>query len=97
MRYFVLTNKAFKIFETEGATQTTLDIPISAISIVFQNPGKDVHTEAVGSSVGLMFAIRLFDNGVFTLLVRCKNEEEKLKWLEALEDAVKNSKGCQIV
>ncbi|CUG90140.1 Hypothetical protein, putative [Bodo saltans] len=46
----------------------------------------------------LMFGVRLFDNGVYTLLLQASNQEEKARWVQALADTVKEkSKGFQLV
>ncbi len=77
-----------------GSSTPKLEVPISAISIVFRNPSTFEHAEAKGNAPYIM--IRLFENGVFNLLVKCPNEVDKAKWITAFTETLERVKGAQM-
>ena len=97
-RYFKLTTQHFTIFDSSETSPVLFECPLSAISLVFAQPTPEIHKECKSSSVMLMFGVRLFENGVFTLLMQASNQEEKARWVQALADTIKEkSKGFQLV
>ena len=96
-RHMKVTRNNLSIFEKTNSATPKFNIPIGAVSIVFVTPTKSVHPEASGTYVNNMFALRLFENGVFTLLVRAHTPEEKIAWLKCLKEATDRSKGVQFV
>lgn len=93
-RHMRLTRSTFCYMEKPTA-DPKLDVPITAISLVFTRPTKQEHPEANPSAP--MICLRLFENGVFNLLVKCASEEEKAKWLAGFREVLQNVKGCQFV
>lgn len=93
-RHMRLTRSTLSYMDKPNGT-AKLEVPVSAISLVFTNPSKAEHEEANPNQP--QFALRLFENGVFTLLVKAPNDAEKAKWLSALRDVLAKSKGTQVV
>ena len=79
----------------DGGSSPKLEVPITAVSLVFRDPTPSEHPEAKGSGYFLM--IRLFENGVFNLLLKCPNDVEKAKWVSVLTEALARVKGAQVV
>ena len=96
-RHIKITRSTFTIYEKATNPTPKFQCPMSAISIIFTDPDPAVHIEANGNYQANMFAIRLFDNGVFTLLVRAHTPEEKTRWLTALREAGERVKGLQYI
>lgn len=97
-RFFKLTTHHFTIFDSSEESPVRFECPLSAISLLFLQPTADTHKECTGSDVMLMFALRLFDNGVFTLVLQASNQEEKARWVQMLKDTIsEKSKGFQVV
>jgi hypothetical protein len=65
------------------------------VSMLIENPGSEVHPEANGKQT--MVAARLHDGGVFTLLLRPLNCQDKEKLFAAMLEAVKRFKGVQLI
>lgn len=94
VRHVKVTRLTFSIYNNAAAPTAKFEIPVSAVSLVFQEPKKEDHPEATRPCTVM---VRLFDNGVYDLLLRTKNEEGKAKLVAALREATKNSKGVQFV
>ena len=65
--------------------------PLCAVSVLFAEPSPEVHPEVKRTSPHerpMLFALRLFENGVFTLLVRVRSRAVKDEWLAALWSAL---------
>lgn len=65
--------------------------PLSAVSVLFAEPAPEVHSEVKRASPAdrqMMFALRLFDNGVFTLVVRVRSRAVKEEWVNTLWSAL---------
>jgi hypothetical protein len=93
-RHMRLTRHAFSYADKAGA-KPKLEVPVTAISVLFTNPTPNEHSEAKAGGNFLM--VRLHDNGVFNLLVKCPSPEAKQKWIAAFQEALTKSKGSQIV
>jgi hypothetical protein len=101
-RYFKITSQYLTIFKSYDNNSVQFECPLSAISIVFAQPTPQIHKECTSNganNAALMFALRLFDNGVYTLLVQASSPEEKAHWIAALASAImeKHTKGFQLV
>ena len=92
-RFIKLTPKTFSISDNPDASPK-FEVPVSAISIIFENPRIDLHPEA---GVPNCICIRLFDNGVFNLLLQAQNGEEKATWIAGLRQATEKVKGVQCI
>ena len=92
-RFIKLTMKSFSIADSPDAPPK-FEIPINAMSIIFENPRVDLHPEA---GVPNCICIRLFDNGVFNLLLQAQNGEEKATWITGLKQATDKMKGIQFI
>lgn len=95
-RHMRLTQSVLSYGDGPSATPK-LEIPISAVSLLFRNPTTAEHAEASGSGAGNMIMLRLFANGVFNLLIKAPNDVEKSKWVTALSDVLGKVKGAQVV
>lgn len=91
LRFIKLTFSTFTICDNSDSNPK-FEIPVSAMSIVFESPSKAIHPEAGSPN---FFCIRLFDNGVYTLALLAENQEEKQAWLAALKQATEKVKGVQ--
>lgn len=88
-----------------GSSSSSEDVlfecPLSAVSMLFTAPTAEDHAEVKrvpADERRLLFALRLFENGVFTVLLKAEDATEKDIWVAALTDALrKKSKSVQIV
>jgi hypothetical protein len=92
-RFVKLSTKSFSISANPDASPK-FEVPVVAISIVFENPTPAIHPEA---GVSNCIVVRLFDNGVFNLLLQAQNGEEKATWLTGFRQATEGIKGVQYV
>jgi hypothetical protein len=92
-RHFAVTSSTLSYADKAGATPK-LEVPLSAVSLLFTRPGKQEHPMAGGSAP--MLVIRFHESGVFNLLLKLPGEEEKERLVQALQQALVNSKGFQI-
>ena len=92
-RHMKLTRSTLSYAEKPNA-QPKLEVPVNAVSLLFTNPTKDDHPEV---SSGHYLMMRLFENGVFNLLVKLTDETEKRKWVAAFAEAMSKNKGYQQV
>eukprot|EP00672_Neobodo_designis_P024558 CAMPEP_0174835356 /NCGR_PEP_ID=MMETSP1114-20130205/5366_1 /TAXON_ID=312471 /ORGANISM="Neobodo designis, Strain CCAP 1951/1" /LENGTH=122 /DNA_ID=CAMNT_0016069303 /DNA_START=67 /DNA_END=435 /DNA_ORIENTATION=- len=93
-RHMRLTKMSLAYSENANAVPK-LEIPVTAISVLFTDPDRSLHPEAKGNGNFLM--VRLFDGGVFDLLIKCPTPETKQKWIASFKEALERSKGSQIV
>ena len=93
-RHMRLSRQSLAYMDKPGASPK-LEVPISAISLVFSQPTKAEHPEADPGKP--MLCIRMFENGVFNLLIKIPSEAEKAKWLAGLREALASVKGTQFV
>jgi hypothetical protein len=93
-RTFALTKETVSYAEKAGA-KPKLEIPVSAISVIFTAPTKQDHEMVVAGQP--MFMVRLHENGVFNLLVKCPSEADKARFLAGLRSVLKDSAGFQEV
>jgi hypothetical protein len=93
-RNMKLTTRSLAYGESPNAVPK-LEIPVTAISVLFTDPDRSVHPEAKGNGNFLM--VRLFDGGVFDLLLKCPTPETKQKWIASFREALERSKGSQVV
>ena len=94
-RFLKITRGHLQLYDSQTATNPKFEIPHNAISILFTNPDGSLHPEA--KSKVPMILLRLFENGVFNLLIKMESEEAKQKWIAALREANKNNKGFQVI
>ena len=95
-RFMKVTRQALQIYDSANSSNPKFEVPTSAISLCFAAPTKEEHPEATNPN--LMIMIRLFDNGVFNLLIKCKDAEDKAHWLAALRSGLTELvKGFQMV
>jgi hypothetical protein len=92
-RFIKLTGKTLSIATSPDAAPK-FEIPVNAMSVIFENPHSNLHPEA---GVSNCIVIRLFDNGVFNLLLQAQNGEEKATWISGLRQATEGVKGVQFV
>ena len=93
-RHMRLTRTTLAYSESPNAVPK-LEVPVTAISIVFTDPSTADHPEAKGNANYLV--IRMHEAGVFNLLVKCPSAEAKQKWIAAFKEALTRSKGSQLV
>jgi hypothetical protein len=93
-RHLKVTRMSLSYSEKQG-TAPKLEVPITAVSLLFTNPSPQDHPEAKGGAPFIM--VRLHENGVFNLLFRAPSDEAKQKWIAAFTEALQRSKGSQIV
>ena len=95
-RHVVLTKHTLSYAEKAGA-DPKLEVPTSALSILFTAPGKAEHPAAAEAGGGPMVVVRLFENGVFNLLIKFNDEGVKRKFVAAMRSGLANNKGFQVV
>ena len=87
--------------EGQEASEALFECPLSAVSVLFTQPTPDDHAEVKrvpAEERSLLFALRLFENGVFTVLLKAEDPTEKDIWVAALTDVLrKKSRNVQIV
>ena len=93
-RHMRLTRSTLAYMDKPGAAPK-LEVPINAISLVFSQPTKAEHEEADPTKP--MLCVRIFENGVFNLLMKIPSEGEKAKWLAGFREALATNKGVQFV
>lgn len=78
-----------------ATSKPKLEIPLSGISVVFKTPTVDTHPEAKAGQP--MIVVRLFDDGVFNLLVKFSSDADRQSAITALTTGLENVKGAQLV